>query len=74
MFDQHEIVFSQGLETESFLPGPQINNLFEEETVEEICTLFPELDVETGDGYGHAARPALKSFEAGVLMKKGHAA
>lgn len=74
LFDQHEIVFSQGLETESFLPGPQINNIFEEETVEEILTIFPELDVTTGKGYSSAARLSLKSFEAGILMKKGHAA
>ena len=74
LFDQHEIVFSQGLETESFLPGPQINNIFEEETVEEILTIFPELDVTTGNGYSSAARLSLKSFEAGVLLKKGQAA
>ncbi|WP_127113093.1 Hint domain-containing protein [Shimia sediminis] len=74
LFDQHEIVFSQGLETESFLPGPQINNIFEEETVEEICTLFPELDVQTGNGYSSVVRPALKSYEAEVLMKRGRAA
>lgn len=70
LFDRHQIVFSQGLETESFLPGPQINNLFESEIVDEICTIFPELDVQTGQGYSPAARPTLKTFEASVLMKR----
>ncbi|MBR9841804.1 MAG: Hint domain-containing protein [Rhodobacteraceae bacterium] len=71
LFDSHQIVFSQGLETESFLPGPQINNIFEEEIVEEIFTLFPELDRSTGEGYGQAARRTLKSFEAAVLTRSG---
>ena len=71
LFDRHQIVFSQGLETESFLPGPQITNIFEAEMVEEICTLFPELDPETGDGYGHAARRTLKTYEAAVLTRSG---
>jgi hypothetical protein len=71
LFDRHQIVFSQGLETESFLPGPQISNIFEAEMVEEICTLFPELDPETGDGYGHAARRTLKTYEAAVLTRSG---
>lgn len=74
LFDQHQIVFSQGLETESFLPGPCINNIFEAETVDEIKTLFPELDVETGDGYSPSARQLLKPYEAGLLMNKGQAA
>ncbi|WP_243611688.1 Hint domain-containing protein [Shimia aestuarii] len=71
LFDSHQLVFSQGLETESFLPGPEISNIFEEEIVEEIFTLFPELDRETGEGYGPAARRLLKTYEAAVLTKSG---
>ncbi len=71
LFDRHQIVFSQGLETESFLPGPQIGNIFEEEIVDEICTLFPELDRFTGEGYGPSARRMLKTYEAAVLTKAG---
>lgn len=74
LFDRHQIVFSQGLESESFLPGPQIKNVFEAEIVDEICTLFPELDTETGDGYGPSARPALKPYEANLLLHKRNAA
>ncbi|NIZ60434.1 2,3,4,5-tetrahydropyridine-2,6-carboxylate N-succinyltransferase [Sedimentitalea sp. CY04] len=67
MFDRHQVIFSEGLETESFLPGPQTTNLLEQPVVDEICTLFPELDPATGDGYGGAARPTLKSYEAKLL-------
>lgn len=67
MFDQHQVVYSEGLETESFLPGPQIVHSFEQEMVAEIQAIFPELHLETGIGYGAAARPALKRYEAQLL-------
>ena len=67
LFDRHQVVWSEGLETESFLPGPQISGIMEQNTLQEICTLFPELDPETGDGYSPAARPALKGFEGQLL-------
>lgn len=64
LFDDHQVVFTEGLASESFLPGPQVKNSFEAEMIEEICTLFPEIDPETGVGYGPAARRTLKGFEA----------
>ncbi len=70
LFDRHEVVYSEGLATESFLPGPQISRSFEAEIVEEICTLFPEIDPETGAGYGPAARPCLKPYEARLLLSR----
>ncbi|WP_425052999.1 Hint domain-containing protein [Psychromarinibacter sp. S121] len=69
LFDAHEVVFSEGLPTESFLPGPQTTALFEAEILDEICTLFPELDPRTGDGYGPAARRTLKEYEGRVLAR-----
>ena len=68
LFDRHQVVFSEGLETESFLPGPQTAKSFEAEIVREICTLFPEIDPETGAGYSPAARRTLKRYEAQLLM------
>ena len=68
LFDTHQIVFTEGLETESFLPGPQTTRSFERETVAEICRIFPELDPTTGMGYGPAARRTLKAYEARVLF------
>jgi hypothetical protein len=68
LFDRHQIVISNGLESESFLPGGQINNLFEEEAVAEICALFPNLDPETGEGYSKSARRILRKYEAELLL------
>jgi len=68
LFDKHQIVVSNGLESESFLPGGQITNLFEEEAVAEICALFPELDPQTGEGYSKSARRILRKYEAELLL------
>lgn len=68
LFDSHQIVFSQGLATESFLPGPQTEKSFEAEIVEEIFALFPELDRGTCHGYGPTARLSLKRYEAQTLL------
>lgn len=67
MFDHHQVVYSAGLATESFLLGPQTTKVFERKIVDEICTLFPEIDPETGLGYSPAARRVLKKFEAKLL-------
>ena len=67
LFDRHQVVFSEGLETESFLPGPQTSSSFEADVVEEIYSIFPELDPETGTGYPTAARRTLKRYEAELL-------
>lgn len=69
LFDRHQVVFSEGLPTESFLPGPQTTRSFEQEIVEEICTLFPEIDPETGLGYSPAARRTLRPYEARLLLE-----
>lgn len=67
LFDRHQVIYSEGLATESFLPGPQTTNLFEQPVMQEICALFPELDPETGLGYGPAVRPTLKGYEGQLL-------
>ncbi|MFK7834759.1 MAG: Hint domain-containing protein [Sulfitobacter sp.] len=67
LFDRHQVVFSEGLETESFLPGPQTTKSFEQDVVDEICAIFPEIDPDTGAGYSPAARRTLKRYEADLL-------
>lgn len=69
MFDRHQVVTSQGLETESFLFGPQTRHSFELGVVQEICALFPELDPSTGKGYSATARPTLKGYEATLWQR-----
>ncbi|MEX0349353.1 MAG: Hint domain-containing protein [Paracoccaceae bacterium] len=74
MFDRHQVIYSEGLPTESFLPGPQTTNLFDQPVIDEICTIFPELDPETGLGYSAAARRTLKTYEAQLLIAAEKAA
>ncbi len=74
MFDQHQVVYSEGLPTESFLPGPQTKDVFEQEVLREICRIFPELDQNTGAGYSPAARRTLRRFEADLWRNAIHAA
>ena len=53
MFDQHEVIFANGAETESLYTGPQALKSLPAESVEEIFSIFPELkDV------GYKATPA----------------
>lgn len=68
LFDDHQVIWSNGLESESFLPGPQTTGSFEQNLVAELKAIFPELDPATGAGYGPAARPALKRYEARLLV------
>ncbi|MGR3617512.1 MAG: Hint domain-containing protein [Paracoccaceae bacterium] len=68
MFDRHQVIYSEGLETESFLPGPQSTNMFEQPIIDEICAIFPKLDPQTGQGYSPSARRTLKRYEAQLLM------
>ena len=68
LFDRHQLVSSAGLTTESFLPGPQSTQMFEQEVLEEITAIFPEIDPRTGEGYSFAARRMLKSYEAQLLL------
>ena len=74
LFDRHQVVFSEGLATESYLPGPQTAHSFEQSIVDEIRALFPELDPDTGYGYGPSARRSLRRFEAQLLLNHGVAA
>lgn len=74
MFDKHQVVFSNGLATESFLPGPQTTKSFEAQTMAEICAIFPELNPHTGGGYSPAARRTLKRYEADLWRKAKTAA
>lgn len=74
MFDRHQVIFSEGLETESFLPGPQTTECFDQPIIDEICSIFPELDPMTGQGYSSAARRTLRRYEAQLLMSGTKAA
>jgi len=63
LFDQHEIICGNGLESESYHPGAETLDAFDSETRAEILDLM--LDRQ---GYGPTARPALKSHESKLLL------
>ena len=69
MFDQHEVLLSDGTWTESFQPGDQTLAGVSEASRDEILELFPELATREGvDAYA-SARRSLKKHEASLLTK-----
>ena len=69
MFDQHEVILSDGSWTESFQPGHQTLDGLGNAQRQEILELFPELATEQGREDYHAARRTLKRHEAKLLTK-----
>jgi Ca2+-binding RTX toxin-like protein len=69
MFENHEVVLSNGAWTESFQPGDYTLKGIGNSQRNEIFELFPELATQTGvEGY-QSARKALKKHEAKLLWK-----
>lgn len=66
MFDQHEIIHSDGCWSESFQPGAAVLSGMRDAQREELIELFPEL-ASNPVSYS-AARPSLKKHEVRVLM------
>ncbi|MEL7117148.1 MAG: Hint domain-containing protein [Pseudomonadota bacterium] len=67
LFDRHEIIYSNGVETESFHPGHAGVTALDLEKRDELFKLYPELAMDA-DAYGQTARTTLKDFEIEVLM------
>jgi hypothetical protein len=68
LFDQHQVILSNGLWTESFHPGQEGMAAFDEDVRAEILAIFPELSEEHGlNNYGSPARSVLKAYEAELL-------
>lgn len=67
LFDDHQVIYTEGIPTESFHPGAFVLRAMERAVRDELLTLFPELRGE--DGYGSLVRPALKSWEARMLSR-----
>jgi hypothetical protein len=69
MFDQHEVVLSDGAWTESFQPGDYTLNGMGNAQRSEILELFPELKTKAGREDYTAARRTLKKHEARLLAR-----
>lgn len=65
LFDEHEIIWAEGIPTESFHPGAYAMNVLDDAARAELLALFPELDGETG--YGPLARPCAQGWEARAM-------
>ena len=66
LFDQHEIVLSDGIWTESFQPAARTLSALDASARNEVLALFPELATDA-EAFP-AARLSLKSYEAKVLF------
>ena len=64
LFDQHEIVNGNGLESESYHPGAETLDAFDPETRAEVLDLMDDWQ-----NYGPSARPSLKSHESKLVLK-----
>lgn len=69
MFDQHEVVLSDGAWTESFQPGDLTLRGMDGDQRRELLELFPELETQEGQLNYPAARRALKKHEAALLTQ-----
>ena len=68
MFDHHEIIYADGIATESFHAGDVGISALCEATREELFAIFPELRDAT-QNHGSTARPCLKRYEARLLVE-----
>jgi len=67
MFDCHEVIYAEGIATESFHAGDVGLSAVCEDAREELFTIFPELRSAPGD-HLETARPCLKQHEARILV------
>jgi len=69
LFDEHQIVISNGAFSESFFPGPTALNTLEDKTCQEVLDLFPELAFNINGDVLQTARMCLNKREAGFLQR-----
>jgi len=68
MFDHHEVIYAEGIATESFHPGDIALSAISEPAREELFAIFPELRAAPRH-YGDTARLCLKRHEARLLIE-----
>lgn len=68
LFDHHEIVFGNGVLSESFLPGKMGQNALDEDACEELFSIFPSLRDDPA-ACGTPARRVLKSYEGQLISR-----
>ena len=68
MFDRHEVIYAEGIATESFHAGDMGLTAVTEAAREELFAIFPELR-SAGGQHRETARTCLKKHEAALLME-----
>jgi hypothetical protein len=66
LFDEHEVIFSNGLATESFHTGQNALSSIDQKSRDEVLSIFPSLRGNS-DACGEPARAVLSVREAAVL-------
>lgn len=66
MFDVHQIITSNGVETESYQPGSHSLSGLDSAAREELFTIFPELRANP-ISYGQSARVSVRGWQAKLL-------
>lgn len=66
MFETHQVICSNGAWSESYYAGHQALSQLKAQQLEELCALFPELDLRTS---AQPARPLTKSHETKVISE-----
>ncbi len=66
LFDRHEIIYSEGVSTESYLPTIENIKNLDQDTRENLYDVFPNLRTNP-ENYGHTARTCLNTDEAYLL-------
>ncbi|WP_107498162.1 Hint domain-containing protein [Thalassobius sp. I31.1] len=67
MFDNHEIIFSNGAETESFNPGKESFKTLDAGARAEILELFPQLEAQESFRLEKTARCCIKSSDGALF-------
>lgn len=68
LFDRHEVIYAEGIASESFHPGAWGLSVLDQPTRAELLGLFPEL-ADRPAAYGPTARPVMNPAETRALAR-----
>lgn len=70
LLETHEIVWADGLATETLLPGPQAMDMMPRAACDELRAIFPKIDEIISDPKAYAALPLLKGRDSRALIAR----
>lgn len=70
LLDTHEIVFAEGLEAETMLPGPQALKMLPDSALEELLNIFPNLMADAETAKQNVAAPIPKGRDCRALVAR----